>query len=491
MSGRVQAMSATTRSPGPPSPGASLSSRSAPQPAGGATKRPRASSEAVESVESVGPLSSGAVEQMYLDDPGSVHVATVQVWGIEKVQGRDVFSIVLSDGVHFQRGELSGSSLNAKVLDGSLAADCIVVLRQYRTCTLNRSCQMIVMVTDLEVIAPAQAEHIGNPIDIQTAPCALNWVLAKKIVEKTLHTAEDLTTLIDAGADVNQPVTINQSGVVRGRMPPLQLAVQFPASDPDVIRWLVKAGASLHTEVSNHPAFRFLSRSCEPSKVDVLFLGAAGADAECLEVLLGTGMESRLHDDAVLQRFVGKHVDEHALQCDVYQDVRDDSDFEYGSDDDENHRVDYGLEMRVEELARDRFENMMTSARKTISDTFEQRALVQAYRRLALCSGGCSTRLGVESPIGQTNTDVLEHLLTAHLLIDKPRMPGAKNGILSHLYVKTNILPRQARDKHRENSKKMPFFAGAPVSSAVLLRVAEQTWPRVATEAADTDTSAV
>jgi hypothetical protein len=25
---------------------------------------------------------------------------------------------------------------------------------------------------------------------------------------------------------------------------------------------------------------------------------------------------------------------------------------------------------------------------------------------------------------------------------------------LSHLYIKTNILPRQARDKHRENSKK-------------------------------------
>jgi hypothetical protein len=29
---------------------------------------------------------------------------------------------------------------------------------------------------------------------------------------------------------------------------------------------------------------------------------------------------------------------------------------------------------------------------------------------------------------------------------------------LSHLYIKTIILPRQARDKHRENSKKRPFF---------------------------------
>jgi hypothetical protein len=28
---------------------------------------------------------------------------------------------------------------------------------------------------------------------------------------------------------------------------------------------------------------------------------------------------------------------------------------------------------------------------------------------------------------------------------------------LSHLYIKCIILPRQARDEHRENSKKVPF----------------------------------
>jgi hypothetical protein len=300
---------------------------------------------------------------MYLDDPGSVHVATVQVWGIEKVQGRDVFSIVLSDGVPFQRGELSGSSLNAKVLDGSLAADCIVVLRQYRTCTLNRSCQMIVMVTDLEVIAPAQAEHIGTPIDIQTAPCALNWVLVKKIMKGKLHTAEDLTTLVDAGADVNRP---HQE--VGGRVP-LQLAVKY-ASDPDVVRWLIKAGASLHTEVSNT-----FSRSYEPSKVDVLFLAAAGADMECLEVLLGTGMESRLHDDAVLQGVVGEHADTEDLQREVFQEMLA-NDPEFNPDE---YMGDF--EMDVMDIAHDRLEDVKTLVRKKISDTFEQRALVQAYRR--------------------------------------------------------------------------------------------------------------
>jgi hypothetical protein len=37
-----------------------------------------------------------------------------------------------------------------------------------------------------------------------------------------------------------------------------------------------------------------------------------------------------------------------------------------------------------------------------------------------------------------------------------------KTAFLSHLYIKTNILPRQARDKHRENSKKDAFSAPNP-----------------------------
>jgi hypothetical protein len=32
-----------------------------------------------------------------------------------------------------------------------------------------------------------------------------------------------------------------------------------------------------------------------------------------------------------------------------------------------------------------------------------------------------------------------------------------KTAFLGHLYIKCIILPRQARDKHRENSKTMPF----------------------------------
>ena len=35
--------------------------------------------------------------------------------------------------------------------------------------------------------------------------------------------------------------------------------------------------------------------------------------------------------------------------------------------------------------------------------------------------------------------------------------PGKKTGFLSHLYIKVIFLPRLARDKHRENSKKSPF----------------------------------
>jgi hypothetical protein len=35
--------------------------------------------------------------------------------------------------------------------------------------------------------------------------------------------------------------------------------------------------------------------------------------------------------------------------------------------------------------------------------------------------------------------------------------PVRKRHFLRHLYIKCIILPRQARDKHRENSKEVPF----------------------------------
>jgi hypothetical protein len=38
--------------------------------------------------------------------------------------------------------------------------------------------------------------------------------------------------------------------------------------------------------------------------------------------------------------------------------------------------------------------------------------------------------------------------------------PVSENGLLSHLYINAIILPRQARDKHRENSKKDAVFSG-------------------------------
>jgi hypothetical protein len=41
-----------------------------------------------------------------------------------------------------------------------------------------------------------------------------------------------------------------------------------------------------------------------------------------------------------------------------------------------------------------------------------------------------------------------------------------KRHFLSHLYIKINILPRQARDKHKENSKKVPFSQGSAAAAA-------------------------
>ena len=42
-------------------------------------------------------------------------------------------------------------------------------------------------------------------------------------------------------------------------------------------------------------------------------------------------------------------------------------------------------------------------------------------------------------------------------IIMQPAPAVRKRHFLSHLYIKCIILPRQARDEHRENSKKVPF----------------------------------
>jgi hypothetical protein len=41
--------------------------------------------------------------------------------------------------------------------------------------------------------------------------------------------------------------------------------------------------------------------------------------------------------------------------------------------------------------------------------------------------------------------------------VDECLVSGQKTVFFSHLYIKMMILPRQARDKHRENSKKTGF----------------------------------
>jgi hypothetical protein len=45
---------------------------------------------------------------------------------------------------------------------------------------------------------------------------------------------------------------------------------------------------------------------------------------------------------------------------------------------------------------------------------------------------------------------------------------------LSHLYIKVIFLPRQARDKHRENSKKARFLEGSGGS----IWIQQKTWAR-------------
>jgi hypothetical protein len=44
-----------------------------------------------------------------------------------------------------------------------------------------------------------------------------------------------------------------------------------------------------------------------------------------------------------------------------------------------------------------------------------------------------------------------------------------KTYFLRHLYIKTIILPRQARDKHRETTQKRTFFSGECILSSPLI----------------------
>ena len=72
-------------------------------------------------------------------------------------------------------------------------------------------------------------------------------------------------------------------------------------------------------------------------------------------------------------------------------------------------------------------------------------------------------------------------------------MHGQKTVFLRHLFIKMLILPRQARDKHRENSKKRPFSYrerrdGRRLDSRVLQLLAHLRRPGLSHTHATSDT---
>jgi hypothetical protein len=65
-----------------------------------------------------------------------------------------------------------------------------------------------------------------------------------------------------------------------------------------------------------------------------------------------------------------------------------------------------------------------------------------------------------------------------------------KRPFLRHLYIKCIILPRQARDKHRENLQKWPFSAGWPASQQPLILLYRYIVTRVCTRTHGVDARA-
>jgi hypothetical protein len=57
-----------------------------------------------------------------------------------------------------------------------------------------------------------------------------------------------------------------------------------------------------------------------------------------------------------------------------------------------------------------------------------------------------------------------------------PLQPAEKTAFLRHLYIKTMILPRQARDKHRESSKKNEDRGGKHIDMLPSFQMSTSTY---------------
>ena len=101
--------------------------------------------------------------------------------------------------------------------------------------------------------------------------------------------------------------------------------------------------------------------------------------------------------------------------------------------------------------------------------TMYMKAYIENYRLDPAVSGYewwlAWTYLGGSSGILAGN----ENKPTAKPGISNATIRCEKRHFLRHLYIKTNILPRQGRDKHRENSKKVPFSCRTLQQNVVLL----------------------
>ena len=309
--------------------------------------------------------------------------------------------------MHFQQGVLAPS---LRPLAENLTENCVVSLKKYFHDDGSAFRPMHLTILDLEIMASAQAERVGNPVSIETAPCGLNAQLAHKIMKDTLS-GEDLASLIVAGAQIDAPA---RWGSHSTSQIPLVRAVNTGSAA--IVQWLIDAGACVYSHIN--PQHRE-----DESGVDVLLFAASVGQLECLKVLLDTGMESRLHDKAMLLSCAGQLLNgprnREVVETEILREIfESDPDF-----DPDEHAGDFGMDLQ--DMVHEKIYTKTEEIYQTISEVLEQRALVQAYRRLALCAGACGSRLGVESPIGQTNPDVIDYLLNEHLMIAKPRMPGA------------------------------------------------------------------
>jgi len=121
-------------------------------------------------MQNVPPLTKGCVKQIYLNQ--QVDYPVVQVIDVKKIQSNaaqtssqpERYRLVISDGVHYQQAMLA-TQLNDMIRNNIIDSRCVIKLNEYVCNTIHN--RRIVIILNLEIVAPSLSGNIGSPQNIE------------------------------------------------------------------------------------------------------------------------------------------------------------------------------------------------------------------------------------------------------------------------------------------------------------------------------------